>query len=92
LIALSGHAQSNNSKTDQKENNMTQATQPSSGPVAPRTETFTYTYAIVRESIAKLTYHKEITALPVKDFSYQQSCGPEYLTPWAILQQLATKP
>ena len=55
---------------------MTQATQPSSGPAAPRTETFTYTYAMVRESIAKLTYDndkltypKGITALPIKDFS-----------------------
>jgi hypothetical protein len=64
---LSGQAQSNNSKTDQKENNMTQATQPSSGPVAPRTETFTYTYAIVRESIAKLTYDNDKTDRPQRD-------------------------
>ena len=46
---------------------MTQATQPSSGPVAPRTETFTYTYAIVRESIAKLTYDNDKTDIPQRD-------------------------
>jgi hypothetical protein len=35
--------------------------------LVPRTEAFTYTYAIVRESIAKLTYDDDKTNIPQGD-------------------------
>ena len=87
LIALSGHAQSNNSKANQREVNMTQttATQKSNGQTAGKDAIRPFHVSIPKEAIDKLRRRIADTQWPEKETVADSSQG----VPLATMQELA---
>ena len=87
LIALSGHAQSNNSKANQREVNLTQttATQKSNGQTAGKDAIRPFHVSIPKEAIDKLRRRIADTQWPEKETVADSSQG----VPLATMQELA---